>query len=133
MSDEKERSFSVVDKRHGREEGETAEAAAPAPPTEEAVPPDPPPPHGSGPMPAMDFSTFLISLSTSALFHLGLVPEEEGQAPPPADLPMAKQTIDILEMLQEKTAGNVSDEEKHLLESLLYELRMRFVEAQGGS
>jgi hypothetical protein len=124
VSEEKDQSFSVVDKRHGRSEGGSSEPETPSDS-------EPPTTTGHGPMPAMDFSTFLISLSTSALFHMGLVAEEEGAAAPPADLPMAKQTIDILELLQEKTRGNLSDEEAHLFESLLYELRMRFVEAQG--
>ena len=80
----------------------------------------------------MDFSTFVVSLSTSALYHMGLVPEPEGGAPAAPDLPLARQTIDILEILQQKTRGNLDAEEAHLLESLLYELRMRFVEVQSG-
>ncbi len=135
QEDDGERDFQVVDKRHGREEGEAPEPIAPAsPPEPEAAAPPPPP--GPGPdlgpreMPSMDFSTFLISLSTSALFHMGLVAEHEGEPPPPANLPMARQTIDILEMIQEKTQGNLNNEEAHLFESLLYELRMRFVEVQ---
>jgi hypothetical protein len=121
--------FTVVDRRHGRESGEEP-AAAPA-----AAPPPPPParempPTGPGDLPAIDFSTFLISLSTSALYHLGLVSEQEGAPPPPPDLPMARQTIELIEMLQAKTRGNLDAEEAKLLESLLYELRMRFVDAQ---
>jgi len=87
-------------------------------------------------IPQIDFATFLLSLSTSALHHLGLVAEREGAAPPPPNLPMARQTIDILEILQEKTQGNLDAEEANLLQGLLYELRMRFVEVQeqrGGS
>jgi len=81
-------------------------------------------------IPQIDFATFLLSLSTSALHHLGLVAEREGAAPPPPNLPMARQTIDILEILQEKTQGNLDAEEANLLQGLLYELRMRFVEVQ---
>jgi hypothetical protein len=141
QEDDEKREFQVVDKRHGREEGEAPEPAeppsSPPPPEPKATAAAPPGP-GQGPdlgpreMPAMDFSTFLISLSTSALFHMGLVAEREGEPPPPANLPMARQTIDILEMIQEKTQGNLNDEEAHLFESLLYELRMRFVEVQRG-
>lgn len=138
MSENDEPQFTIVDKRHGRESGEPPEETA-APAAETTPPPEPSPPEsadapprGTGNVPALDFSTFIMSLSTSVLFHLGLVTEEEGQPPPPANLPMARQTIDILEILQEKTRGNLDEEEAHLLESLLYELRMRFVEVQRG-
>jgi hypothetical protein len=77
----------------------------------------------------MDFSTFVLSLGTSALVHMGFVPDPEAQQPPEKNLPLARQTVDILEMLAEKTRGNLDAEEARLLESLLYELRMRFVEA----
>lgn len=83
----------------------------------------------SGPMPAMDFSTFALSLSTSALVHLGLVPDPQTSRPAPKNLALARQTIDILEMLAAKTRGNLDADESHLIESLLYELRIRFVEA----
>jgi hypothetical protein len=125
--------FTVIDRRHGRES--ESSASEPAPPRAQAGPAAPPgaePPPArpsAGPLPAIDFATFLMSLSTSALVHLGLVPERGG-APGPPDLPMARQTIDILEILEEKTRGNLSVEEAHLLESLLYELRMHYVEAQ---
>jgi len=147
MTEEDEQRFTIVDKRHGRESDDApAEEAAPAaeaPPQSaaEAPPqsaPEAPPetepsasaPRGAGSVPALDFSTFIMSLSTSVLFHLGLVAEEEGQAPPPPNLPMARQTIDILEILEQKTRGNLDSEESHLLESLLYELRLRYVELQ---
>jgi len=119
--------FTVVDRRHGREEAAEPEApaAAPRPPPRPAAPQPPP-----DAFPAIDFSTFVISLSTSALYHLGLVSEQEGSPPPPPDLPMARQTIELIEMLQDKTRGNLSGEESKLLEGLLYELRMRFVDAQ---
>ena len=62
--------------------------------------------------------------------HLGLVgdPEKGERAGP--NFPLARQTIDTLEMLQGKTNGNLDAQEKELLENLLYELRMRFVEAE---
>ncbi len=84
---------------------------------------------GSGRLPQIDFSTFILSLSTSALYHLGLVEDPQtGQKAPP-DLVLASQTIDTLEVLQEKTQGNLDDQEQNLLTSLLYELRTRYVEA----
>lgn len=80
-------------------------------------------------LPEIDFSTFIVSLSTSALYHLGLVEDPQtGQKASP-DLPLASQTIDTLALLQDKTRGNLDAEEERLLEGLLYELRMRFVEA----
>ncbi len=79
-------------------------------------------------LPAIDFSTFVFSLSTSVMHHLGFVADPQGGAPE-RNLPLARQTIDILEMLQQKTRGNLEPEEARLIESLLYELRMRFVEA----
>ena len=78
---------------------------------------------------AIDFSTFVLSLSTSALFHLGLIPDAQSGKPGERNLPLARQTIDILEILETKTRGNLDPEEAKLLESLLFEIRMRFVEA----
>jgi hypothetical protein len=78
---------------------------------------------------AIDFHTFVLSLGSSALLHLGeLERPDAGQAV--KDLPMAKHTIDILSMLQEKTRGNLTPEEDKLLESLLYDLRLKYLEAR---
>ena len=80
-------------------------------------------------LPKIDFATFAISLGTSALFHMGLVPDpSSGERTGSKNLPLARQTIDTLEMLEAKTRGNLNAEETKLLESLLYEIRMRFVE-----
>jgi hypothetical protein len=80
----------------------------------------------TGALPDIDFSTFLISLSTSAMMHLGQQVVPEGQAA--VNLPLAKQTIDILGMLQQKTAGNLTAEEASLFEEMLYNLRLHYVE-----
>ena len=78
-----------------------------------------------GPTP-IDFYTFCLSLGSSVMVHLGDAPHpESGQ--PVTDLALAKQTIDILGMLQEKTKGNLTEEEAHLLDNLLVDLRLRFV------
>lgn len=76
----------------------------------------------------IDFSTFILSLSTSALYQMGIVlhPESGDRAEP--DSLLARHTIDTLEMLHEKTRGNLDPEEQKLFDGLLYELRMRFVE-----
>jgi hypothetical protein len=84
----------------------------------------------TGTPPRVDFSGFCLSLGTSALYHLGVVGDPEtGKPVEEKNLPLAQQTIDALEMLQTKTEGNLDAEEKQLLEGLLYELRVRFVEA----
>jgi hypothetical protein len=78
----------------------------------------------------INFGTFVLSLSTSTLVHLGDAPNPEtGEAGPP-DLPLAQQTIQILEMLQDKTRGNLDSDEGNLLEAVLHDLRMRFVRAR---
>ena len=80
----------------------------------------------------IDFSTFVLSLSTSALYQMGGVEGPDGAKLDSANLDaanrvLAQQTIDTLDMLQQKTRGNLDEEERKLLESLLYELRMHFV------
>lgn len=79
-----------------------------------------------GVFPTIDFPTFLVSMYHSALVHLGEV-VEEGQ-PRGVNLPMAKQSIDILGMLGEKTKGNLTAEEERLLQAMLYELRMKYIQ-----
>lgn len=111
-----ERGFTIVDRR-----GEAREAEA-----KSAEP--------EGPLPTVDFATFVLSLGSSALFHMGLVPDpQSGRPVAEPDLVLARQTIDTLEMLAAKTRGNLDEQEGHLLESLLYELRMRYVEASGAA
>ncbi|UCE84913.1 MAG: DUF1844 domain-containing protein [Deltaproteobacteria bacterium] len=79
-------------------------------------------------LPAVDFSTFLVSMSTSALYNLGLVADPSTGKRGEVDLTAARHTIDLLEVLKEKTRGNLEEAETRLLDSLLFELRMRFVE-----
>lgn len=73
------------------------------------------------------FGTFIISLASSAAFALGEAPHPETGATE-KNLPLAKQTIDVLAMLEEKTRGNLTDEERKLLDAVLYDLRLRFVQ-----
>jgi hypothetical protein len=80
----------------------------------------------ASPLREIDFSSFIFSLSTSALLHLGEVPDPETQKRQ-KDLPLAKQTIDILGMLWEKTKGNLTPEESNMLETILADLRWRYV------
>lgn len=76
--------------------------------------------------PQVNFTNFVLSLSTSALFHFGDFPDEEG-GKTQKNLPAAKQTIDILDMLSEKTRGNLDKNENDLIQGVLYELKMRYV------
>jgi Domain of unknown function (DUF1844) len=80
--------------------------------------------------PPVNFANFIISLSTSALFHFGDFPEYEG-GKAEKNLPAAKQTIDILDMLHEKTKGNLDDNETSLIQGVLYELKMRYIKDKG--
>ena len=82
-----------------------------------------------GDLPGIDFSTLVLSLATSAMVHMGVVPNPDGGAQE-KDLPLAHQTIDTLEMLQHKTRNNLTDEEAKLLQTVLYELRMSYVKAR---
>ena len=82
--------------------------------------------------PQIDFYTFIVSLGSSALVHLGDAPHPEtGKAAEP-NLPLAQQTIDVLAMLREKTKGNLTGEEEQLFDHLLRDLRLRFVEKSTG-
>jgi hypothetical protein len=78
-------------------------------------------------LPSIDFSTFVLSLSHSALMHLGEAPHPETGAVD-KDVAMARQTIDLIGMLEEKTKGNLTGAEERLIAQILYDLRMRYVE-----
>jgi hypothetical protein len=80
-----------------------------------------------GPFPEVTLATFIVSLSSSALVHLGEIPEPETNESR-IDLPIAKQIIDTLGMLEEKTKGNLDKDEERLLRAVLYDLRMRYVQ-----
>jgi hypothetical protein len=78
--------------------------------------------------PSIDFNTFILSLSTSALMHLGKLPGDEGDST--VNLAHAKQSIDCIALLEEKTRGNLTGEEERLVSEVLYDLRLRFVAAK---
>jgi len=115
---EKPKKEKKKDKKKEAEPHETQE------PTQEAQKEQPPP------LPEVNFASFIYSLSTSALVHLGEIPEPITEKMD-KNLPLAKQTIDILGILQEKTKGNLTQEEENLLNNFLYDLRMRYVKAMG--
>jgi hypothetical protein len=127
--EKKEKGFVIKDRRHFDESGsvrkeeeatveekksEIKTEASEAPETEE------------GPLPEINFTSFIFSLSTTAMYHFGdfrdPVTKEDRR-----NLPAAKQTIDILSILKTKTEGNLDEREKEMLDGILYELRMRYV------
>ncbi len=77
-------------------------------------------------MPKIDFATFIFSLNSSALLHLGMV-EDPATGKKEKNLIIAKQTIDILGMLADKTKGNLTDDEDKLLRNILHDLRLMYV------
>ena len=78
------------------------------------------------PLPEINFPTFIFSLNSSALVNLGII-EDPATNQKAKNLPIAKQTIDILGMIEKKTQGNLSDDEANMLKTMLYELRMLYV------
>lgn len=128
------RGFTVQDRR--RFSPETGEARANAP-EESAAPAEPTatdqkiPSSGAGtqePLPEINFSAFVISLSTQALMHLGEIANPMNEKVE-VDVPVAKQMIDIIAMLKDKTRGNLSASEDRLMDDVLFDLRMKYVEA----
>lgn len=81
---------------------------------------------GSATLPGINFSTFVLSLNSSALVHLGMI-TAPGASGKEVDLSLAKQTIDILGMLEDKTARNLTDDELNLLSNMLHDLRLMYV------
>lgn len=82
------------------------------------------------PLPEISFINLIFSLSTSVLIQLGEIQDPVTQQLA-KNLPLAKQTIDLIGMLKEKTKGNLTSDEEKLLENILYDLRMRYVKATG--
>lgn len=78
---------------------------------------------------SIDFTTFVLSVSSAAFMGLGLTPKP-GADKAEVDLELARQNIDLLELMKEKTRNNLEVNEEKLLDSLLFETRMRFVEVQ---
>lgn len=140
MPEEKEESsgFKVVDRRGFTSEGarreEPGATLPPAPSAGPTLAPEPPPveammeddAEGFGPP---GFEAIVSYLSTTALFQLGLLAGPGGERIPP-DLASGRQSIDMLEILQQKTRGNLSATEAQMLENVLYELRLSYVELE---
>lgn len=147
MSEEK-KDFEVKDRRIFSQDGQNAGSAedeTPAAPKEkeqatssteetlETEAAETSPTDGSKqhpPLPEINFATFVVSLNASALMHLGAI-EDPTTGKTDKNLSMAKQTIDILKLLDEKTAGNLSKDEENLLKSILYDLKIIYVKEKG--
>ncbi|MCX8119053.1 MAG: DUF1844 domain-containing protein [Desulfobacterota bacterium] len=124
---EKEKGFTVKDRRFAAQR----EEATSKPQEEKKEKPKVEPSEEKaerGPLPEITFTSFILSLSTSALVQLGEVedPLTQKQA---KNLPLAKQTIDFIGMLKEKTKGNLTPEEERFMDQILFDLRMRYVRA----
>jgi hypothetical protein len=136
MADEKKGpGFVVKDKRIFAEGNEAGEKET-APPAAEEQPQVQQSIHNEGPeedfnYPPINFTNFVLSLSTSALFHFGDFPDPAGDGKAQKNLPAAKQTIDILDMLNEKAKGNLNEQENNLIRGVLYELKLRYVKEKG--
>ena len=139
-AEKKEKSFVIKDKRIFDESGdvrketetltqekplETKAEKVQQPPVEESQEPS-----TEEYLPEMNFANFVLSLSTTAMYHFGDFPDPVSRKAE-KNLIAAKQTIDILGLLQTKTEGNLDENEKSLLDGLLFELRMRYVKEKG--
>jgi hypothetical protein len=125
-SPDKNPGFKVTDRRSFTSDaGDRAAAEAPPLETPDASPRKP---GAAAAPPTVDFHTFVLSLGSSVLLHLGELEPPEGETRE-RDLSLAKHTIDILAMLRDKTRGNLTPAEDKLIEGLLYDLRLRYVEA----
>jgi hypothetical protein len=129
MAESEEKGYTVKDRRYMhmseeekaeiREQEAAQKAAAEAAQTGEETP-----------LPEITFSFFLFSLSSSAFAHLGVMAHPEtGEVK--KNLPLAKQTIDLLALLREKTRNNLTTEEENLFDGILYDLRMQYVKEVG--
>ena len=84
------------------------------------------------PQPQLSFTAFVLSLASTAAIHFGDLPDPASGEPAELNLDGAAQMIEILALMEQKTRGNLTAEEREILNQVLYELRMRFVEATGG-
>jgi hypothetical protein len=138
MMDEEqgERSFTVSDKRFSARREAPPDRASEGSPAKPATSQQESRPRPQEEIPSsrdteeVNFASFLISLGTQAFMHLGEIPNPVTQKRE-KDSAAAKQMIDLLSMLQTKTKGNLTGEEEHLLQQLLFDLRLRYVRETG--
>ncbi len=133
MGEEQDQGFVIRDRR-GRSEGAPSPSEA-APPAQSGPPPAAEAHHEHGDSRAghlpVNFSSFVISMGSSALMLMG-EQLDPGQPAMPLNLPQAKEIIDLLSMLEEKTRGNLTSDEQVVMKDMLYALRMKFVSLTSG-
>ena len=138
---EEEKGFVVKDRRihsegEGRQEDKATDKEKGAKPTSEEAATEPKAERADNKkdagraeetlLPEVNFPTFIMSLNASALVHLGVI-EDPATGQAEKNLPMAKQTIDIINMLEQKTRGNLTKDEAEILKNILYDLRIAYV------
>jgi len=127
-----DKGFKVRDKRKIFNDTKEPETVETPPTTEEKKPEEKPTRETasgqSAPLPEINFATFILSLSTSSLMHLGELPNPVNNKIE-KNLPLAKQTIDLIDMLSKKTGGNLDKDEEDLVTNLLYDLKLKYVSA----
>jgi len=140
---EREEGFKVRDRRRFSTDGEpSGEETSSDIPSDASEPLQPAPEQAEAPKSGgdegreqhaapIDFLSFVISLANTALYQLGLIRISEDKEPE-KDLVGARQTIDLLGLMEEKTRGNLTDDEKRMLTETLFQLRMAFVEVAKG-
>ncbi|MFZ0450352.1 MAG: DUF1844 domain-containing protein [Desulfatiglandaceae bacterium] len=129
MTEQEEKGFVVKDRRSFDEKGEMKEKEPEKEEKREGAPrAEAKKKQESPPLPEINFSSLIFSLSSSALFHLGEIADPQTNEKK-KDLPLAKHAIDTIAMLEKKTKGNLSDDEAKFIDSVLTDLRWRYVKA----
>ena len=127
---EEEKGFVIKDRRSFDDKGDLKEKAS----TEEKIKEEPKEEPKkteteTPPLPEVNFSSLILSLSSTAFLHFGEIPDP-GTGEKKKDLALAKHAIDTVAMLKEKTEGNLTEEEKQFIENILTDLRWHFVKAK---
>jgi hypothetical protein len=134
MDEPEDKGYTVKDRRYlhlsEEEKARLREEEAARKPQEGASGPTPGGAGGEVPLPEITFASFIFSLGSSAFIHLGAIPDPDtGEIR--KNLRLAKQTIDLLGLLREKTRHNLTSEEENLFDPLLYDLRMKYIKESG--
>jgi hypothetical protein len=133
MTESEDKGFKVEDRRFSQQSDEEKARILEEEASQKAKTQDRPEatsPKPEAPLPEINFSAFIISLSSSAFIHLGDIPDPTtGETA--KNLPLAKQAIDLMGLLREKTRNNLAQDEEKLFEHLLYDLRMRYIKEAG--
>jgi hypothetical protein len=129
MSEDK-KDFTAADEQRSAETGAAEEPADKSPREKEGAAAREKGGAPDGRLPKIDFATFVFSLNSAVLVHLGIM-DDPATGQPAKHLPLAKQTIDVLGMLEEKTRGNLTSDEENMLKNILYDLRIRYVRETG--